>query len=322
MPLSLEEYTEEYREAVLLCLRKNFKWLNNLNDEKLNKWFDKIVKYEWIEKDDIKQLPYYHGAVVLDENRKVVGFLGIIYAKRNIEQKNLIELNTTTWVIDEEKRDIFFLMNVCSGLYKKGLYITDFSAIPAMQKLNERFKINCIDKQSYFCLRRLLKKNNKLKYEICTHEFVFDDTVVEKEYRDHEKYGIKCIKVFSNDIESQYIFYHLVHRMVLGMKFKWIQILKISDEIFFYEHFENIVNLITEIEKVIVLQCDSHFLKCEPRYGGWIRKKEISIMAKSENISDLSKVDYLYTELCMVDMYAGSDITLKKIINKIVNRIS
>lgn len=313
--LNLEPYDSAYKSQVIACIKRNFPWLGTLSTKEIGDWLENIVEYKWIDMELINDIPFSHGAVVLN-NGNVVGFFGLIYSQRNLDD-TVIELNTTTWVIDEEYRDSFFLLRTYKKLFTKNLFVTDFSAIPSVRPMNEKFGINLVDSISYRFFRHFycnLKEDIAINFNIDS----IPDSILSKELDDHKKYGVKCVEISENKRKG-YLFYHVVKRKYFGFNLRWIEILKCTDTDLFSSKINKIVDALTKHECLWQLRCDSHFLSKAPNYNGKMKTEEACIMTRS--FISKEKVDYLYSEISMVDLYAGSDVTIKKLINKIVRKI-
>lgn len=313
--LTLEPYDKVYKSQVISCIKRNFPWLGTLSTKEIGDWLENIVEYKWIDMDLIKDIPFVHGAVVLNDGN-VVGFFGLVYSQRNLDD-TVIELNTTTWVIDEEYRDSFFLLKTYMKLFTKDLLVTDFSAIPSVRLMNEKFGINLVDSFSYIFFRRFLSSCKKDIVVNCNIASI-PDPILDKELDDHKKYGVKCAEIL-DDNRKCYLFYHIVKRKYFGFNIRWIEILKCTDTDFLSANINIIVDVLAKYEGLWKMRCDSHFLSGTLDYKGKMKIDEACIMTRP--IIPKGKVDYLYSEIAMVDLYAGSDVTIKKLIKKIMKKI-
>lgn len=320
MSLHLVNYQKIYRQDVLKCIRRNFKWLNQLNDEDLGSWFDSICDYSWSDRHELETMPFYHGAVVLDDSNSVVGYLGLIYSNRYINNYKVTELNTTTWVIDDVGGDRLFVFKATREILNNSFYITDLSAIPSAVAINKRFGLQTLDTVRYVFHKKYGLKKEDIKGSLCRAQNDINDDIVKREFFDHVKYGIRCYEFTDNKNRLLYIFYKMEKRNFFGIYKKWALILKVSDIDIFSENLEAIFNSIMMLEKTKVIKCDSHFINTSCSIN--TDKESITMMARLPNDVSSNNLDYLYSEIAMADMYAGSDVTISTVFDKIRQKIT
>lgn len=294
MALKYVGYTEKYKDEVIKCLRRNFDTLGNMQYSETGKWLDTISDYEWIDNPEKSSIPFWHGAVALDGD-KIVGFFGLIYANRIINGEKKLVLNATTWTLDPGYT--LYVISATKKFFLGMENITDFSALEQLVTLNKRFGLKVVDEKSYFFRK---PKSKCLGVTKIVEANDIKDLIILQEYKDHIRYGVKCITYTTTLGLQEYIFYIVNHRQIDFFKLSWAFIVKATDPSSFSQRFNDIANSICSIEKVPYIQVDSHFMTsvpCKP-----IKIEAVNRMVKG-NIG--SNVDYLYSEYCMADQYAG-----------------
>ena len=81
MKIEIQSYTPDYKSGVLKCLRNNYPWMAQENDENLYRWCQPFLEYNWAQELSGDAEIFKHGMILL-ENGKVVGYLGFIFANR------------------------------------------------------------------------------------------------------------------------------------------------------------------------------------------------------------------------------------------------
>lgn len=256
-------YSDAYKSGVLACLKRNYKWMGEKSDDELYQWLAPIVSYVWESDFPIDQYPYKFGMVLLGENNTVVGYLGLIYSKQEIDGCLKTVVNPTTWAIDEAYRSETF--RCIYSVQQTADIMVDFTARQSLLEIfTKMFHFITIDTQGCFFLPKPVLGKRHIKLKRISRAEQIENETIKTIYRHHFKYNVKCFMV-SDGVRNEYIFYK-IHKRVTVLKgfvpLKGIYVLYTSDSVFFGEHAKEIIWKMQKKEKA-ALKTDSRFFNID-----------------------------------------------------------
>lgn len=293
MSVKIEHYRSEYLSGVIECLQRNFKWMESKDEACLEDWLVPLTDYKWSNsKIDENDFPYKSGMVIMDDY-KIVGYLGLIYSNRKISGTIKTVVNTSTWAIDEGYG--FYLIQAVKKICDSADIITSFTpCIEVLRTLKSLFKfeVECCKKLRLMPIPYEGKCNVQIKF--IDNGMQINDSDVRAEYLDHLRYGIKCISVKNKKNE-----FFILYKILCG-KGRYIRIIKCSNKKMFanYAH-----EIIWEMQKKECIDCTGD-------------NKDIlkELLIKSYNR------EWLATE-CDYSIFGDDDINYPLINEKAVNRL-
>ncbi len=316
MNLTIVNYEKKYLKGILACLKRNYPWMRDLNDDALYQWIAPALTYRWEKDIHIKEYPSKYGLVLL-ENDNVVGFFGIILSNRyTMDGVPYVLQDGTTWCIDEGYR--MYLFQVMKQIYSGSCVYYEVTARQSMEELYlhvYRFKSVNQERVRFFPVPYV----GIPKIEICRIDRPeeLSNQILREEYQDHLPYGIKCVELKSGT-ETGYIFYK-----VLSYHGKWIRILKTVNGKLLARNVHEIVWNLHRIEcfsslsepadilhsilskcakqSWMYLECDRIFFDNEPiKYPLYDVKYVPRLMLNKSKVGNPC-IDLLYTELALLD---------------------
>ncbi|WP_293717972.1 hypothetical protein [uncultured Phascolarctobacterium sp.] len=299
MGIEIVGYCEKYKKGVLDCFKRHYQWMSTVSDKELEEWTRPFLNYQWINKIVPEEFPFRYGQVMLN-NDKVIGYLGYVYSKRQINGILYNYVTCTTWAIDEKYR--IYLFKVFKQITQDVDVIADFTSRESVKEvLMKIFKFKCFDNQVFkFYPIPFLKKNN-IKYRAVTTDSQLTDPIIKQEYRDHVQYNVKCLICnYSASSNTFYIFYKVIIRETgfLG-KVRWIKILKVTNGSLFAKNANEIIWYLQKQEYAF-LESDARFFENQKvnHLAFVVRPIHRLVLNKMQN--EL-KPDSLYSEICMLE---------------------
>ncbi|MBQ0110711.1 MAG: hypothetical protein KBS41_02135 [Oscillospiraceae bacterium] len=291
-------YTQKYYGQVVDCLKRNFDSLNAMSDKTLSQWMDNLTNYPWIHNADIEALEWKSG-VVLTDDEKVVGYLGLIYSVQNICEKKRTVVNPTTWAIDEKYR-----LTVLDAIKRTDLTadITyNITPIDNMQKiLSSVFHYTVFDDKTYVFNYNRFIKAEKIKWQWVdfTTPDLQDD--IKQKLSDHQNYPIKCA-CFEADGQKAYIFYKVRKgKRKKILPFTHITVLETDNTEFFGNYAKEVITSLQVAEKASLIS-DGRFFNGENNYT---KKADKIIPAHRMKISkdglEYNGESFLYSEIAIL----------------------
>lgn len=299
MKVSIVPYEGKYREGVMGCFQRNYKAMAHLSPEKIYAWAKPMFTYSWQEDISLEEAPYKYGVVLLAGDN-VIGYLGFIYEKRQVQGKTLLYTSGTTWAIDEGYR--IYLFSAVKKAIKNADVVLDLSAIgPVRETMIKVFKFRIFDDTiREFPPVPSLQRSVTVKNIIRAAEI--GDFAVKREFTDHVPYPVFCVKAETGE-DACYLFYKTKERVktkYFGRQ-KCVEILSVSNKKFFSRHAHEIIWQLQKKEHAH-LRCDSHFFDDGVlRYHGYVKHngKRLILNKTGQDIP----IDYLYTEFAMLGVY-------------------
>ena len=249
-------YEKKYCGDVIRCLKRNFKTMENLTDDYMEKWLCSLTEYSWQDDIPIELFPYKYGMVLI-ENDEVIGYCGLIYSKIEIDGHKLSYVNTTTWAIDAEYR--LYVLKATKEMIKTADIVSDFSAIDSMEEMNRKmFKYRYLEQEIYKYLPSPAF-SRKLKKRIIKREDEINTLSERNKYIDHLPYGVKCLKC-ELDEDDCYVFYRRTYSKIKNINnVPYIQVLDVSNYRLLSDNLKEIVWYLARKEKAL-FEIDSRFL--------------------------------------------------------------
>ena len=136
---------EEFIEKVKIRASKSLKikevFLDSEIFEKANQYLrvQKYLEYNKVEKILKNYFEPNHplGYVMIDNNEKIVGFMGTIFSKKNIDKRIVKLCNIHSWIVDKDYRlNAFYLL---TSLPEEDIIFTAFTPVKTLIGLLEKF---------------------------------------------------------------------------------------------------------------------------------------------------------------------------------------
>lgn len=259
----IKGYSDDYKEGVLACLKRNYGWMRAKSDKELLHWLQPIISYSWAEDFANEDCPYKYGMVLINDDT-VVGYLGLIYSRQFIDDTWKTVVNPTTWAIDKEYRSETFK---CIYMVQQTADIViDYTARQSLVEIfTKMFNYKNIDKFGCFFLPKLFyfgKRHIKIKKLISSIQI--ENEHIKKIYDDHIAYNIKCMEV-SDGNQKEYVFYKIHEKATVLKKLvplDGIYVLYTSDSSFFGKYAKEIIYKMQKIEHA-ALKTDSRFFEID-----------------------------------------------------------
>ena len=292
-------YNEQFFEAVIDCLKRNYDWMSHKTTEFIGQWLNPIINYKWNNDFPVEKYPYKFGMVLINDDQKVVGFLGLIYSRQFIDGVQKVVVNPSTWAIDDDYRMEIFK---CIGIIQQTAdIVVDYSARQSLVEIfTKMFKYQNIDHLGCFLLpipylgRKCLRLMKIDKAEQIEREHI------KKIFVDHCEYNVFCVEVSKQD-KKEYIFYKIekkatVLKGVLPMD--GIYVLFVSDTKFFTKYAKEIIWKLQRLEKA-ALKTDSRFFGINEDKRKGLRTYQINrLVYGAETLCE--QPSSIYTELSIL----------------------
>lgn len=296
--MNLVGYSDKYKNEVFECLKRNFKSMCNMTYLELNDWINPLLSYTWANEFSIDKYPFKYG-VVLINNEKVVGYLGLIYSRQYICGKWKTVVNFTTWAIDKPYR--IELVHCISEIQNTADVLLDFTPRKSIVNvLTQMFSYKYIDSKGYLFLPKLVL-HNELKIKKIKKSREIKNENVKKIYEDHIKYGLFCSEVTTKNKRSEYIIYKMKKKELIlkGLvPLNSINVLYTSDNIFFGRYYKEIISKLQYIERA-ALKTDSRFFSIDENMTKKFRVYNINRLAYGIDKINVP-LSSLYTELSIL----------------------
>lgn len=298
--MKIEEYKDEYLLGVVGCLKRNYAWMGRRSDEYIIKWMDPIINYTWGPDHDPGSKRYSRGIVLLDDDRNVVGFSGMISARYIFNGKECLYGNSTTSAIDQKYR---FCMGAMLRYFIKACdydLLSGYTPREEMRVLEEEYlQYETIDTLEYLFppIPMIKSKNVKIRVIDDSSEITNDDLRVI--YEDHKKYNVKCA-IISADNKVCYLFYRTVG-LVRGISCRLTHVLYSSDPVLCGKHAKDIVWFLQKKERS-VFDADSRFFGGEKinYHMPYYRRKCARLEKKLNDTASFFPYGYFYSEFGML----------------------
>jgi hypothetical protein len=252
-----------------------------------------IFDYKWDREED------YCGYGLFD-GKKVVGFVGLIFSKRLIDDKMEHFCNVTSWIVRKEYRghSLFLLQPV---LKFKNCTITDFTPSRAVYAIEKKLGFRELDSRLKILWPfNVLRKGGNSSNSNCTEDKGLIKKILNdndrKLFHDHMRYTCRHLLTYDN---NEYCY--IVYTRVKGSKIPYYYILYISNPKLFSKYSNTIRCKIVSGSKTPFILVDSrliHHVKLPFSFNLPFRSIKLY---KSSRLQP-EKIDNLYSELVLLDL--------------------
>ena len=314
--MRLESYTEKYHHGVIECLRRNFGWMGEATEDEVSGWASPILSYKWSAETDVTddEYKYRHGAVLLDGER-VVGYFGMILARRGDGSSSYLLGSPTTWVIDEDYRFHFF--DIVGKILDDSVRWIELT--PRKSVAESLKKLYGFEHFGFKQFRLIPFPVEKDDYEVnlVKNASEIRDEIIKREFVDHSTLsGIRLIRIICKQTnEESFVFYK-----VFDEDSTRIRILKITDPVMFAKGCSEIIWKIYKSEfypdlggsdvlvkimdglynrEKLCVECDDFLLKGQELVHALIKEKDVTRLCRLMNANE--DIDLLYTESALLD---------------------
>lgn len=312
----LVQYEEKYHHGVIECLRRNFGWMGETTEDEVSGWAFPILSYKWSAETDVTddEYKYRHGAVLLDAER-VVGYFGMIFARRGDGSSSYLWGSPTTWVIDEDYRFHFF--DIVGKILDDSVRWIELTP---RQSVAESLKVLYGFHQFGYKQFRLIPipvERNDYEVNLVEDSSEIRNKIIRREFFDHSALsGIRLIRIICKQTnEESFVFYK-----VFDEDSTRIRILKITDPVVFAKGCSEIIWKIYKSEfypdlggsdslvkimdglynrEKLCVECDDFLLKGHALIHPLIKEKDVTRLCRPMNAD--SDIDLLYTESALLD---------------------
>jgi len=168
----------------------------------------KFLKFSQVEKILSNNFlsDYPLGYIIKDKKNEIVGFMGTIFSRRNLNKKEYIFCNIHSWIVDEEHRINSFLL--LTPLIEKKYTLTAFTPVKSLVGLLEKFEFKKINmkyvvtfnfgffaKQNNFILE---KNDSEIKNKLSNHDLEI--------YKNYHKIDCEKFMILNKNDPSRNIF--------------------------------------------------------------------------------------------------------------------
>jgi hypothetical protein len=265
--------------------------LNYLKNQK----YIKFSKIENVLKNNfISNLPL--GYVIIDREKKIVGFMGTIFSKKIINGSEYNYCNIHSWIVDEQHRiNSFFLL---TPLLEKDIILTAFTPVKSLVGLLEKFEFKKmqISYKLVFNFNNFFNKKENfilIKNESEIIKILNKDEI--KIYQNYSKLPYEKFVLIDNLNKSRYIF--IIASKIKKRGIKTLSFFYISNILEFRKNWKNFKSSISKEFKVNFFSeyffDSSQSIFPEDLILHKIKKKDICVKTTSLNIN----LDILYSDL-------------------------
>ncbi len=294
----IRDMTFDDIEAVRRLLNAGF----HVSADRLVPW-QRLVDYGWL-----KNKPKI--GVVLVDNDEVVGFLGLVYSKREIEGKEEVFCNLSTWFIKSDYRGWGAAL-LSAGLEDEAVTYTAFTPAPLTKNVLKTlgFEDRSETKRLFpplFNARSLFQSALPIHFE--HHEI---EEILSPEhtriFRDHQGCNGLHAVIGGRD---EYCYLVTVRRQWsqgfgrVRIELPFSEILYCSNWSFIAKDVERIKFAIMRRQRSVAVMADKHFTNAAPVASLSIAGKKLfesPIFVRSKTVS-ASEIDKLYSELVLLPL--------------------
>lgn len=247
-----------------------------------------------------------HFGYVLLDNDKVVGFLGLIFARRKINNCDIKFCNIGNWIVAPEFRNksIILLMPV---LKLKDYVLTNFTASETVATILKTLKFKVLDDKFVTILPvpnlsslKLLNKKMRIYYDDQIKNYLNHDDL--RIFNDHSNPDFNCKHILFKDPSGVC---YIVAKRAYIRKIPYLRIHYISNVEIFAKYIDALRIIVPFKFKVAVIIVDKTFLKGkEVKYVinyKWPRPRLYKSNHK-DAVCDLKNIDNLYSEFMLLNI--------------------
>ena len=266
-----------------------------------------ITKDDWLNIfiDNFKSGKDYFG-YILSDNDEIQGFIGLIFSKRQINNKVIKFCNIGNWIVKPEYRGNSIKMFL-PILKLEDYILTNFTASPTVctvlkslkfKELGDKFFI--IPPLPNLSILRWWRNNYNILYDASVEKYLnHEDSQIYSDHS-HPNFNIKHILI-QNDAEYCYIIAKKTFRNLLP----FLHIYYISNPKLFIKHISYIKIIVPFIYKVVSIILDQRLLKRETIQYAISYKLQSPRYYKSNlnmHFNDLNLIDHLYSEFVVLNI--------------------
>jgi len=248
--------------------------------------FYRLLQSYWLPKSKI--------GYMLQINKKIIGFFGIIESRTNIYTNSNIQIcNMHTWVVNKKYRSISFrLIDKISKIPK---IIISHSSLVVLNKIFFKYGFKILD-QGYYILPSICLFNIKKKLINYKVNLINSNKIQQKHFINHQNFGYELINI-NNDkciiiLEKKkkyFLSYVIIHSL--------------NNHIYFNKNIEKIKNIITKEFKCFFIKIDSRFINEKNKkkfiYKSFNKMNKLYKLPENLQIKNFKKekINNLYSEI-------------------------
>jgi len=248
--------------------------------------FYNTLQSNWCKKKEI-------GFILRNNQNKIVGFFGVIYAENNIYPNSKYQIcNIHTWVVNKEYRGYSTLL--LDKVVKIKKIIVSHSTIFKLNKIFKNYNFKLLDKGYFISIFSPHKFKIYLNYKI---NFLEKNSNYLKIYNDHILFNYKFLNI---EKKKCLVIFNIKSKLCI----KYATILFISDIFYFNKNFDQIKTIIFLNYKCFIFKLDARFVNKKIN-DAFFWYKKFPLMNKLYKIPDnynlrsfkKSHINNLYSEL-------------------------
>jgi hypothetical protein len=259
--------------------------LSEFNNQTLTKddWA-KLFKHSW------KTEETHHGLILEDEEGIAVGFLGLLFSERTINNKQYKFCNMTAWIVKNDYRN-FSLALLFQAMSQTDYIYTNLTPNRALWKILRRLDFVCVDE--FFRITLPLPHFFAWKYgftsDIKQIMLIADDDE-RQALADHSAFKINAYMLFSDNKHCL-----VIAKKTYKKRVPVAQTLFVGNKTLFTKYIGLFTFRICIDLKAPLLLTGEHFF--EPPIKSSLLKFKRKTFFKGNGI-DKNDIDFLYSELC------------------------
>lgn len=284
MNISIKKATSDLFDQLVDFLIKN-----HLYKTKKKYWYA-LLEHDWSKLS--------HRGYCLFDEKKIVGFFGIIFSDLYINQ-SLKFANVTTWVVNRDYRghSIKLLKKIMEN---DSFILISHSTIKEILKIYFRYNWKIFEDKYYLVFNYTINPF-KSKYLKIINNDSFNDPYLNKIRSDHIMFNCNCKKIIVNNNEL----------LIIGKIKKYKRFIKYF-EIFFISDLKIFNKNIFSIFNSLKYNLNFNFMKIDKRFI--IKKHSLFFLernyhnikkiyySKDTNLTDYSQINNLYSENFLLDI--------------------
>lgn len=263
------------------------------NSQEYETTLDFLKKQNFIKFKDIEKILNIHftsseplGNILINEKKKIVGFLGTIFGERPLKNLNILQCYLHTWIVEKEYR--FQAYRLLIPVIQRKIFISTFSPIKSLEGLYKKlgFEKKFLNPKFLFGFPLNFKKKNLQHFKKGNEFEQFLSKKDLKIYKDHKNKNIGNF-LFLKKNNNEYL-YLIVKKNFKKKIIPVVEILYTSNDSNYLIHKKEINSFLAKQFKTILIL--KNFSSDNMRYFC----KAIYYLNKPSNFN----FDLLYSELC------------------------
>ena len=286
--ITVEKVTEKDFESIYPLLQK-------FHNRKITKedWKKLFIKQWQIEEDNC--------GMMLKDGSTAVGYIGLIFHKRNIHGKEIRFCNMTSWIVDENYREKSHLL-FYPILRLENYILLNLSPSLNVSEMLKKLKFEVLENNFILFFpvpqfHHLFKKSGS-RIKIITNNKKIEEILNEDDLKIYKEHSLmKCRHLLITQKDK---YCYLVVNKTFRRKLPFIFINYISHPDIFYDNFNKIRVLLPLRMKVLGILMDERFLG-ERKVGLYIKKPRKKYFKSTySDFNEKIEIDNLYSELVML----------------------